>query len=97
MVFIIYNVASIEEPAEVIYVRKNIKRADAFLESPWFDASERRRHHRFIAQTFVGAGSLMPMQRYSDQQVPLNSKIHNSLRHPNPPIPFLGDSVLKPL
>jgi hypothetical protein len=28
----------------------------------------------------------MPMQRYSDQQVPLNSKIHNSLRRPNPPI-----------
>jgi len=28
----------------------------------------------------------MPMQRYSDQQVPVNSKIHNSLRRPNPPI-----------
>jgi len=27
----------------------------------------------------------MTMQRYSDQQVPLNSKIHNSLRHLNPP------------
>jgi len=35
--------------------------------------------------SFVGAGSLMTMQRYSDQQVPLNSKIHNSLRHLNPP------------
>ena len=29
----------------------------------------------------------MTTQRYSDQQVPLNSKIHNSLRHLNPPIP----------
>jgi hypothetical protein len=29
----------------------------------------------------------MTMQRYSDQQVPLNTKIHNSLRHLNPPIP----------
>jgi hypothetical protein len=28
----------------------------------------------------------MLMQRYSDQQVPLNTKIHNSLRHLNPPI-----------
>ena len=28
----------------------------------------------------------MTIQRYSDQQVPLNSKIHNSLRRPNPPI-----------
>ena len=35
----------------------------------------------------------MLMQRYSDQQVPLNSKIHNSLRHQNPPSPFLGDSA----
>jgi hypothetical protein len=28
----------------------------------------------------------MPMQRYSDQQVPLNSKIYNGLSHSNPPI-----------
>jgi hypothetical protein len=28
----------------------------------------------------------MPMYRYSDQQVPLKTKIHNSLRYPNPPI-----------
>ena len=28
----------------------------------------------------------MLMQRYSDQQAPLNTKIHNSLRHLNPPI-----------
>jgi hypothetical protein len=35
----------------------------------------------------VGAGSLMLIQRYSDQQVPLNSKTHNSLRPLNPPNP----------
>ena len=28
----------------------------------------------------------MLIQRYSDQQVPLNSKLHNSLRRSNPPI-----------
>jgi hypothetical protein len=28
----------------------------------------------------------MSMHRYSDQRVPINSKIHNSLRHSNPPI-----------
>jgi hypothetical protein len=28
----------------------------------------------------------MAMQLCSDQQFPLNSKIHNSLRRPNPPI-----------
>ena len=28
----------------------------------------------------------MPMQCHSDQEVPMNSKIHNSLRFPNPPI-----------
>jgi hypothetical protein len=38
------------------------------------------------SHSFVGAGSLMIMQRYSDQQVPLNSMIHNSLMRPNPPI-----------
>ena len=35
--------------------------------------------------TFVGAGSLMPVQCYPDQQFLPNSKIHNSLRLPNPP------------
>ena len=34
----------------------------------------------------VGAGSLMSMHRYSDQQFPPNSLIHISLRRPNPPI-----------
>ena len=37
------------------------------------------------AGAFVGAGSLMTTQPYSDQQVPLNSKTHNSLMHLNPP------------
>jgi len=37
---------------------------------------------------FVGAGSLMSMYRHLDQQVPLNSKIHNSLRRPNLPMQF---------
>jgi len=36
--------------------------------------------------SFVGVGSLMPIQRYLGQQVPLNNRIHYSLRHPNPPI-----------
>jgi hypothetical protein len=36
--------------------------------------------------SFVGAGSLMPMQRYLDQQAPLNDRIHSCLRHSNPPI-----------
>ena len=49
-----------------------------------------------ILLSFVGAGSLMPMERYSDQQVPPNSKIHNSLRRPNPPIlkPYINHSIL---
>ena len=42
--------------------------------------------HAVLVGAFVGAGSLMPVQRYSDQQVPSNSKIHNSLRRLNPPI-----------
>jgi hypothetical protein len=37
----------------VIYVRKNIKRADAFLESPWFDASERRRFSHGLTRIFT--------------------------------------------
>jgi hypothetical protein len=32
----------------------------------------------------------MPMQRYSEQQVPINRKIHNSLKHPNPPNAILS-------
>ena len=36
--------------------------------------------------SLVGAGSLMAMHRYSDQQFSLDSKIHKSLRRPNPPI-----------
>ena len=40
----------------------------------------------------------MPMQPYSDQQVPLNSKIHNSLRRLNPPILENADYLpIKPL
>ena len=35
----------------------------------------------------------MPMQRYSDQKVPINSKIHNSLRLLNPPGAVSGDST----
>ena len=42
--------------------------------------------HIVLVGTSVGAGFLMPMQRYSDQQVPLNSKIHNSSRRANPPL-----------
>ena len=41
----------------------------------------------------VGAGSLMPAQRCPDQQVPSNSKTHNSLRHPNPPNPIHPHSI----
>ena len=33
----------------------------------------------------------MPIQRYSDHEVLLNSKTHNSLRHPNPPNAILSD------
>jgi len=35
----------------------------------------------------------MPIQRYSEQQVPLNSKIHNSLMRPNPPNAIFSDSA----
>jgi hypothetical protein len=42
--------------------------------------------HAVSVGAFVGAGFLISTHRYSDQQVPLNSKIHNSLRRPNPPI-----------
>jgi hypothetical protein len=35
----------------------------------------------------------MTMQRYSDQQVPLNNKTHNSLRQTNPPNAILYDSA----
>ena len=44
--------------------------------------------------SFVGASSLMPVQRYSDQQVPSNSKIHNSLRCSNPPNPRHPRSII---
>jgi hypothetical protein len=42
--------------------------------------------HIVSIDAFVGAGFLMIMHRHLDQQLPLNSKIHNSLRCPNPPI-----------
>ena len=42
--------------------------------------------HAVPVGAFVGAGSLISTHRYSDQQVPLESKIHNSLRRSNPPI-----------
>jgi len=43
--------------------------------------------------TFVGAGSLMAIHRYSDHQFPPNSKVHNSLKCLNPPNAFLGNSA----
>ena len=36
----------------------------------------------------------MPTQLYPDQQVPLNSKTHNSLRHLNPPDPRHPRSII---
>jgi len=39
-----------------------------------------------IVGALVGAGSIVAMHLYSDHQFPPNSKIHNRLRYPNPPI-----------
>ena len=46
-----------------------------------------RTRYAVPVDAFVGAGSLILTHRYSDQQVLLNSKIHNSYNLTNPPIP----------